>query len=123
MIELGESARLSAEYLARTPNQQRNKAISCIAQSIQKNTNKIYYRHTNHPGGIKQTTPERLTKKNKTDDILRMAVKRMLPGGVLAKKQLTKLKIYKGNTHPHETQNPKVINFSKINKKNSVTIN
>ena len=41
MIELGESARLSAEYLARTPNQQRNEAISCIAQSIQKNTNKI----------------------------------------------------------------------------------
>ena len=41
MIELGESARLSAEYLARTPNQQRNEAISCIAQSIKKNTNKI----------------------------------------------------------------------------------
>ena len=47
----------------------------------------------------------------------------MLPGGPLAKKQLSKLKIYKGDTHPHETQNPKIINFSKVNKKNYVSIN
>ena len=38
----------------------------------------------------------------------------MLPSGPLSKKQLTKLKIYKGNTHPHETQNPKVVNFSNV---------
>ena len=47
----------------------------------------------------------------------------MLPGGPLAKKQLTKLKIYKGNSHPHEMQNPKIVDFSKINKKNSVLLN
>ena len=87
-----------------------------------KTNNKKYYRHTGHPGGIKTTTPSILLKK-KPEDILKLAVKRMLPSGPLSKKQLTKLKIYKGNTHPHETQNPKVINFSKINKKNSVTIN
>ena len=42
----------------------------------------------------------------------------MLPGGALAKKQLTKLKIYKGTSHPHESQNPKIIDFGKINDKN-----
>ena len=47
----------------------------------------------------------------------------MMPSGPLAKKQLSKLKIYKGNTHPHETQNPKIVDFSKMNKKNSVLLN
>ena len=47
--------------------------------------NKKYYKHTGHPGGIKQTTPSSLAKKNKYADILKLAVKRMLPGGPLAK--------------------------------------
>ena len=87
-----------------------------------KETKKIYYKHTGHPGGIKSTTPSILFKK-KPEDILKLAVKRMLPAGPLSKKQLTKLKIYKGSSHPHETQNPKVVDFSKINKKNSISIN
>ena len=82
--------------------------------------NKKYYRHTGHPGGIKETSPLMLAEKNKSQDILKLAVKRMLPGGPLAKKQLTKLKIYNGNKHPHETQNPKIIDFNKLNKKNQV---
>ena len=82
--------------------------------------NKKYYKHTGYPGGIKETTPFNLTNKNKTQDILKYAVKRMLPGGPLAKKQLTKLKIYYGEKHPHETQNPIEIKFSNLNKKNSV---
>ena len=44
----------------------------------------------------------------------------MLPGGVLGKKQLTKLKIYNGTNHPHDIQKPKIINFDKLNKKNIV---
>ena len=84
--------------------------------------NKKYYRHTGHPGGIKSTTPSILFKK-KPEDILKLAVKRMLPSGPLSKKQLTKLKIYKGNTHPHETQNPKIVDFSKLSKKNSFAVN
>jgi large subunit ribosomal protein L13 len=44
----------------------------------------------------------------------------MLPGGTLAKKQLTKLKIYKGVNHPHDVQKPKIIEFEKLNKKNIV---
>ena len=73
--------------------------------------NKKYYRHTGHPGGIKETTPLTLKDKNKTEQILKLAVKRMLPGGPLAKKQLTKLKIYNGDKHPHEVQKPKIIEF------------
>jgi large subunit ribosomal protein L13 len=82
--------------------------------------NKIYYRHTGHPGGIKESTPLSLMEKNKTQDILKLAVKRMLPGGPLAKKQLTKLKIYNGEDHPHEVQKPKIIDFAKLNKMNAV---
>ena len=81
---------------------------------------KKYYRHTGHPGGIKVSTPLTLIEKNKTGDILKLAVKRMLPGGPLAKKQLTKLKIYNGDKHPHEIQKPKIVNFEKLNKRNIV---
>ena len=81
---------------------------------------KIYYKHTGHPGGIKETTPARLTEKNKSDEVLKLAVKRMLPGGPLAKKQLTKLKIYTGETHPHDVQKPTIIDFEKLNKRNII---
>jgi|TARA_B100001063_G_C16655206_1_gene498097 large subunit ribosomal protein L13 len=82
--------------------------------------NKKYFRHTGHPGGIKESTPALLTEKNKTQEILKLAVKRMLPGGPLAKKQLTKLKIYNGENHPHDVQKPKIIDFEKLNKRNVV---
>tara|TARA_B100000686_G_scaffold237566_1_gene245608 strand:- start:1427 stop:1888 length:462 start_codon:yes stop_codon:yes gene_type:complete len=82
--------------------------------------NKKYYRHTGHPGGIKTTTPSILLK-NKPEEVLKLAVKRMLPGGPLAKKQLSKLKIYQGTNHPHESQNPKVIDFSKMSRKNYIS--
>ena len=84
--------------------------------------NKKYFKHTGHPGGIKETTPAILKDRNKTQEILKLAVKRMLPGGPLAKKQLTKLKIYSGEKHPHEIQMPKIIDFEKLNKRNIVKI-
>ena len=96
--------------------------IEKIKFSGKKLSNKKYYRHTGYPGGIKVTSPDILLEK-KPEEILKLAVKRMLPGGPLAKKQLSKLKIYKGESHPHEIQNPKIINFSKINKKNYLTAN
>ena len=82
--------------------------------------NKKYFKHTGYPGGIRETTPAILKEKNKVHEILKLAVKRMLPGGPLAKKQLTKLKIYNGQNHPHDIQKPKVIEFSKLNKRNLV---
>ena len=56
--------------------------------------------------------------EKKPEEILKLAVKRMLPGGVLGKKQLTKLKIYPGNEHPHSAQNPTIIELDKLNSKN-----
>ena len=94
--------------------------IDKIKFSGKKFKNKIYYKHTGHPGGIKQASPLSLKEKNKSNEILKLAVKRMLPGGPLAKKQLTKLKIYTGNKHPHDVQNPKIIDFGKLNKKNII---
>ena len=82
--------------------------------------NKKYYKHTGHPGGIKEITPALLKEKNKTENILKLAVKRMLPGGPLAKKQLTKLKIYNGENHPHDVQKPKIVDFEKLNKRNII---
>ena len=81
---------------------------------------KKYFRHTGHPGGIKESTPMFLKEKNKTEQILKLAVKRMLPGGPLAKKQLTKLKVYSGSEHPHAAQNPEVVEVVKLNSKNVI---
>jgi large subunit ribosomal protein L13 len=94
--------------------------IDKIKFSGKKFTNKKYFKHTGHPGGIKESSPSSLKEKNKTQEILKLAVKRMLPGGPLAKKQLTKLKIYSGDKHPHDVQNPTVIEFDKLNKMNVV---
>ena len=98
------------------------KNVENIKFTGKKFENKIYYRHTGYPGGIKETTPEKLHNK-KPGETLKLAVKRMLPGGPLAKKQLTKLKMYKGKSHPHEIQKPKPIDFGKINSKNKILIN
>ena len=91
--------------------------IEKIKFTGKKLTNKVYYRHTGHPGGIKETTPENLHKK-KPGESLKLAVKRMLPGGVLGRKQLTKLKIYSGEEHPHASQNPITLDLKKLNNKN-----
>jgi len=95
------------------------KNIEQIKFTGKKFQDKKYYRHTGYPGGIKETTPEKLHKK-KPGESLKLAVKRMLPGGVLGKKQLTKLKIYSGNDHPHSSQNPVKIDLSKLNNKNLI---
>ena len=95
------------------------KNIELIKFTGKKFQNKKYYKHTGYPGGIKETTPEKLFNK-KPGEALKLAVTRMLPGGPLAKKQLTKLKIYSGSTHPHSSQNPKIIDISKLNSKNLI---
>ena len=93
------------------------KNIEHIKFTGNKFQNKKYYRHTGYPGGIKETTPEKLSEK-KPGETLKLAVKRMLPSGALAKKQLSKLKIYTGEDHPHGAQNPETIDLSKLNSKN-----
>lgn len=66
---------------------------------------KIYYRHTGHPGGIKEMSAEKLLAQKPTE-ILRIAVKGMLPKTSLGRQMLQKLKIYAGPKHPHEAQKP-----------------
>jgi large subunit ribosomal protein L13 len=95
------------------------KNIEMIKFTGKKFQNKKYYRHTGYPGGIKETTPEKLYEK-KPAESLKLAVQRMLPGGALGKKQLTKLKIYSGENHPHSAQNPKIIDLNKLNSKNLI---
>ena len=95
------------------------KNVEQIRFTGKKFQDKKYYKHTGYPGGIKETTPEKLHEK-KPGESLKLAVKRMLPGGPLAKKQLTKLKIYSGSDHPHSSQNPKIIEISKLNNKNLI---
>ena len=95
------------------------KNVDLIKFTGNKFQNKKYFRHTGYPGGIKETTPENLHDK-KPGEVLKLAVKRMLPGGALAKKQLGKLKIYTGSNHPHEAQNPEKIELLKLNSKNVV---
>ena len=66
---------------------------------------KMYYRHSGYPGGLrKRTLAEQLDRR--PTEVIRMAVKGMLPRNRLARQQLTKLKVYAGPEHPHEAQNP-----------------
>jgi len=71
---------------------------------------KMYYNHSGYPGGLKSTNAAKLLEK-KASELLRQAVKGMLPKNKLASQMLKKLKIYAGSTHPHASQQPKVMNI------------
>lgn len=80
---------------------------------------KIYYRHTGHPGGIKSTTAGKVLDGRFPERALSMAVKRMLPKeSPLARKQFSKLRVYAGAEHPHEAQQPESVDFIAMNSKN-----
>ena len=74
-----------------------------IALTGKKWDNKIYYRHSGYVGGLKEISAKKLLEK-KPDDILRFAVRGMLPKNSLGRRQLKKLKIYAGPDHPHQAQ-------------------
>ena len=81
---------------------------------------KIYYRHTGHPGGIKSTTAGKILTGRFPERAIEMAVKRMLPKeSSLARKQFSKLRVYAGTEHPHEAQSPEVVDFAAMNSKNT----
>ena len=83
-----------------------------------KEDNKIYYRHTGYPGGLKESNPLEMKQKNKSTDIIKLAIKRMIPKGPLGRKQLSNCKIFSGPEHTHQAQNPKIIDLSNLNSKN-----
>ena len=82
-------------------------------------TDKIYYWHTGHPGGVKKRTAGQLLDGKYPERVLEKAVERMLPKeSPLARKQLTHLRIYNAGEHPHAAQNPETIAFAELNAKN-----
>ena len=82
-------------------------------------TDKIYYWHTGHPGGVKQRTAGGILNGRFPERVLEKAVERMLPKeSPLARKQLTHLRVYNAPEHPHEAQNPETIAFAELNAKN-----
>ena len=85
-----------------------------------KNTDKVYYRHTGHPGGIKQTTPEKVLGGRFPERVLEKAVERMLPKeSPLARTQMTHLRLFAGSEHDHAAQQPTTIDFKSMSAKNT----
>jgi large subunit ribosomal protein L13 len=84
-----------------------------------KTDDKIYYRHTGYPGGIKTRTPRQLLGSKFPERILEKAVERMLKRGPLQRKLMRNLKVYKGTTHPHEAQQPQPLDVKTLNRKNA----
>ena len=78
-----------------------------------------YYWHTGYPGGIKSRTKEEILEGDHPERVLMRAVKRMLPGNRLSRKQMTNLRIYAGSEHPHEAQAPEVLDVKLMNSKNT----
>ena len=75
---------------------------------------KTYYRHTGYPGGIKSINARKILEGKFPDRLVRLAVKRMIPKGPLGRKQLSNMKVYVGDKHPHEAQNPKTYNIQDV---------
>jgi len=84
-----------------------------------KTDDKIYYRHTGYPGGIKQRTPRQLLNGKFPGRILELAVQRMLARGPQQRKLMRNLKVYTGTSHPHDAQKPEALDVKKLNRKNA----
>ncbi len=84
-----------------------------------KRSDKVYYRHTGHPGGLKETTAGKILDGRFPDRVMRKAVQRMLPKeSPLARKQLSNLRVYAGAEHEHTAQTPEKIDFASMSPKN-----
>lgn len=81
-------------------------------------TDKTYYWHTGHPGGIKQRTAGQILAGAHPERVVTKAVERMVPRGPLGRQQMKNLRVYAGSKHPHEAQSPVVLDFASQNTKN-----
>jgi large subunit ribosomal protein L13 len=81
-------------------------------------TDKKFYWHTGHPGGIKERTIGQILTGNYPERVIQKAVERMVPRGPLGRAQLKKLRVYAGTEHPHEAQQPEVLDIAARNPKN-----
>ena len=90
-----------------------------VAFTGRKLTDKFYYHHTGFPGGIKERSAKFIIEGRFPERIVEKAVERMLPRGPLGRQQLGNLRVYKGPAHPHEAQQPEVLNVASLNSKNT----
>jgi len=84
-----------------------------------KGADKVYYRHTGYPGGIKSRTAGQILEGEHPERVVVKAVQRMLPGGKLSRQQMTNLRVYAGAEHQHEAQKPEVLDVKSMNSKNT----
>ena len=84
-----------------------------------KRTDKVHYWHTGYPGGIKSRTAGQILEGAHPERVVEMAIKRMLPGNRLSRKQMSNLRVYAGAEHGHEAQKPEVLDVKSMNKKNT----
>ena len=87
-----------------------------------KANDKVYYKHTSYPGGIKETSPAKVLEGRFPERVLSKAVERMIPRGPLGRAQMKALHLYAGTEHPHDGQSPAVLDVASMNRKNKVTV-
>jgi len=89
-----------------------------VALTGKKYQDKIYYWHTGYPGGIKQRTARQIIEGRFPERVIEKAVERMIPRGPLGRRQMKNLRVYAGNSHPHEAQQPEMLDVGMLNRKN-----
>ena len=85
-------------------------------------SDKVYYHHTGHPGGIKSITAGKILSGKFPERVMQKAVERMIPRGPLGRQQMRNLRVYAGAEHGHEAQSPEVIDFASMNDKNKRSV-
>jgi len=85
-----------------------------------KRTDKVYYKHTGYPGGLKEVTADKILDGRFPERVLEKAVERMIPRGPLGRQQMRNLRIFAGSEHPHAAQNPEVLDVAALSRKNKV---
>lgn len=89
-----------------------------VRMTGKKRRDKVYYWHTNHPGGIKERTADAILSGSHPDRVIHKAVERMVPKGPLGRQQLKNLRVYAGAEHPHQAQQPTPVDVGAMNDKN-----
>ncbi|WP_116653747.1 50S ribosomal protein L13 [Pelagibacterium sediminicola] len=118
------ATRLRGKHLPTfTPNQDMGDNVIVInADKVKFTGNKLddkrFYWHTGYPGGIKDRTMRQLLEGRFPERVVENAVRRMMPGGPLSRAQLKNLRVYAGAEHPHEAQQPQVLDVAALNTKN-----
>ncbi|MCB1834347.1 MAG: 50S ribosomal protein L13 [Geminicoccaceae bacterium] len=90
-----------------------------VALTGRKLTDKTYFRHTGYPGGIKESTAGKMLSGKRPEQVIELAVRRMIPRGPLGNQVMRKLHVYAGAEHVHQAQSPKALDIASMNSKNS----